>query len=58
MRILLCVSDLTKGRGGAERVAAEMAAEMCRRGHEVAIYSDANEDEQSAYPLHLSLIHI
>ena len=58
MRILLCVSDLTKGRGGAERVAAEMAAEMCRRGHEVAIYSDANEDEQSAYPLHPEIIHL
>lgn len=58
MRILLCVSDLTKGRGGAERVAAEMAAEMCRRGHDVAIYSDAESDEESAYPLHPDIIHL
>jgi glycosyltransferase involved in cell wall biosynthesis len=44
--------------GGAERVAAEVANEMCRRGHAVAIYSDAAPGATSSYPLDSRILHI
>lgn len=58
MRIVFAVLDLAKGKGGAERVAAEVANEMVRRGHQVAIYSNAKESEVSSYPLAPQIRHI
>lgn len=36
MRILLCMPSFTTGKGGAERVAAELGFAMTARGHEVS----------------------
>jgi len=58
MRILLDIPELTKGLGGAERVGAEMANEMARRGHQVAVYSDASADARAGYPLSEEVRHI
>ena len=58
MRILLDIPELTKGLGGAERVGAEMANEMVRRGHQVAVYSDAPPHAHAHYPLSEAILHI
>ena len=51
MRILFSMPTLTGGRGGAERVATELAHEMTSRGHTVAIVCNAEEHDQPAYHL-------
>lgn len=51
MKILLSMLTLTKGKGGAERVATELANEMVRRGHQVALYASAESSEEPQYPL-------
>lgn len=58
MKILLSMISLTKGKGGAERVATELANEMQRRGHEIIMYSSSTPDEKPQYPLDKNIRHI
>lgn len=51
MRIVLSLLDLTAGKGGAERVGAELANEMTRRGHEVFIHCDTESNAPPSYRL-------
>ena len=51
MRILFGMPTITKGKGGAERVCAELSTEMIARGHEVGILAFAEPGEQSSYDL-------
>lgn len=51
MKIIFSILTLTKGKGGAEKTAVKVANEMVKRGHEVLVYADADEDEQSSYTL-------
>lgn len=55
---MLSVPSLTRGKGGAERVAAEMANEMSGRGHAVVIYSNSTSEEESQYDLVPEIQHI
>ena len=47
----MIVKDITKGKGGAERVACELANEMIKRGHQVSILCNAEPDSTSSYSL-------
>ena len=51
MKLTLSIPTLAKGKGGAERVAAEVANEMAQRGHRVSVYMSANGDERPTYKL-------
>ena len=51
MRIILSITSLTHGKGGAERVASELANEMVARGHEIIMLCDAEPDAMPAYQL-------
>lgn len=52
MRILFGMPSITKGKGGAERVCAELSNEMIARGHEVGILAFAEKGEEASYQLH------
>jgi glycosyltransferase involved in cell wall biosynthesis len=52
MKILFGMPTITKGKGGAERVCAELSNEMIARGHEVGILAFAENGETSSYELH------
>ena len=44
--------SITKGKGGAERVCAELSNEMIGRGHEVGVLAFAEKGEEASYKLH------
>ena len=46
---------ITKGKGGAERVCAELCNEMIARGHQVGVLAFAEQGEESSYQLHPSV---
>ena len=51
MRILFGMPTITKGKGGAERVCAELSNEMIKRGHEIGILAFAEPGETSSYDI-------
>ena len=55
MRVTFFLWYLSKGRGGAERVGAELANHLCRNGHEVSIFLDGMRPLPTAYPLALQV---
>lgn len=52
MRILFGMPSITMGKGGAERVCAELSNAMIARGHEVGILAFAEKGEGASYQLH------
>ena len=51
MRILFGMPTITKGKGRAERVCAELSNEMTKRGHKVGILAFAEPGETSSYDI-------
>ena len=58
MKILLVMADLTRSSGPAEVAATALAKEMSRRGHAVAVYSDAQPDQGVQVELGQAVHHI
>lgn len=58
LKILLSIPSLCGGKGGAERVAAELANEMTARGHRIFVHSASTPERQPSYPLEPAVHHI
>jgi glycosyltransferase involved in cell wall biosynthesis len=52
LKMIFYINSFGSGKGGAERISAELASEMCRRGHLVYLLYSGKENIHPSYSVH------